>query len=280
MTDAPAPTILASLREFGRAPTGPWCPDGGPPVDLAEEYHEASKVTAAFPGQALGPAGRQLAASATGPFALGRKTLTSTGPHLSLPAPAALPVDLAAVVRRRRSGLPDECGDVPLDALGTILGLSAGAAPDHPGLRMTPSGGAMYPLDVILLAHRVTGLPAGGYVYDPIGHALLPRGALDPQEFHRRANAVAPPPQPSLTLAFVATFARTRAKYGLRGYRFALLEAGHLAQAALTLATALGLATLPWGGFVDAAVDADLEVDGLDRSCVYLLAISADGADR
>lgn len=278
MTDAPAPTILASLRAFSRAPTGPWCPGGGDPVDVAEEYHEASKVVAAFPGQALGPAGRQLASSATAPFALGRKALTSTGPHIPLPSPQALPLDLAAVVRRRRSGLPDGCAPVSLDAVGTVLGLSAGADPDRPGLRMTPSGGAMYPLDVVLIAHRVTGLAPGGYVYDPLGHALLPRGAVDPEDFHRRANAVTPPPQPSLTLAFVATFARTRAKYGLRGYRFALLEAGHLAQAALTLATALGLATLPWGGFVDAAVDAQLEVDGLDRSCVYLLAVSAQGA--
>jgi hypothetical protein len=32
---------------------------------------------------------------------------------------------------------------------------------------------------------------------------------------------------------------------------------------------------LPWGGFIDAAVDAHLELDGLERSCVYLLALSA-----
>jgi SagB-type dehydrogenase family enzyme len=82
-------------------------------------------------------------------------------------------------------------------------------------------------------------------------------------------------PQPALTLAVAGTFARSRAKYGLRGYRFALLEAGHLVQAALTVATALGASTLPWGGFIDAAVDAHLELDGLERSCVYLLALSA-----
>jgi SagB-type dehydrogenase family enzyme len=94
-------------------------------------------------------------------------------------------------------------------------------------------------------------------------------------EFHQRASASVDTPQPALTIAVVATFARSRAKYGLRGYRFALLEAGHLVQAAVTTATALGLAALPWGGFIDAAVDARLELDGLERSCVYLLAISA-----
>jgi SagB-type dehydrogenase family enzyme len=247
-------------------------------VDVAEEYHLASKVLRSFPGPALGPAGRQLAVSAQSPFALGRKGLAVSGPRVLLPAAPCLPIDLRDVTHRRHSALPDECGDVALADLGTLLGLTAGASADRPGLRVTPSGGAMYPVDIVVIAHRVAGLGPGAYVYDPIAHALLPRAEVDPLEFHRVANAVSPPPQPSLTLAFVATFARTRAKYGLRGYRFALLEAGHLVQAGLTVATALGLASLPWGGFVDDAVESLLDLDGLDRSCVYLLAVSAPGA--
>jgi SagB-type dehydrogenase family enzyme len=97
---------------------------------------------------------------------------------------------------------------------------------------------------------------------------------VEPVAFHREAGGAMAPEQPSVTFALVATFARTRVKYGLRGYRFALLEAGHLAQAVITTATAIGLHTLPWGGFVDSAVDGALELDGVERSCVYLVGVS------
>lgn len=279
MTDAPPPTVFASLRSFGYEPRGPGLADDGPPADLAEEFHAASKVAAAFPGQALGPAGRLLATSAEAPFALGRKALAHSGPRIALPSPPQLDVELRSLSYRRRSRLPTDCGALDLGAVGAILGLSAGACPARPGLRVTPSGGAMYPLDVIAVAHAVDGLAGGAYVYDPIGHGLLPRGEVDPLAFHAQASASVAAPQPALTLAVVATFARSRAKYGLRGYRFALLEAGHLVQAALTVATALELDSLPWGGFVDAAVDGQLELDGLERSCVYLLAISVPAAE-
>jgi SagB-type dehydrogenase family enzyme len=271
----PEPTVFAALREFSYAARGPWSGPGAGPVDIAEEFHEASKVAEAFPGQALGPAGRYIATSVEAPFALGRKALAHTGPRRELPAATSLPVDLREVAHRRRSALPHTCDAVSLQDVGTILGLSAGTSADRPGLRVTPSGGAMYPLDVFLIAHRVDGLPPGAYLYEPIGHTLLARGTVDPATFHSRAGGSLAPEQPSLTLAVAATFGRTRAKYGLRGYRFALLEAGHLIQAAITLATALGLASLPWGGFVDAAVDSELDLDGLERSCVYLLAVSA-----
>jgi SagB-type dehydrogenase family enzyme len=279
VTQAPPPTVYAALRSFAREPRGPWPGPAGEVIDLAEEFHEASKIRAAFPGQALGPAGRHLATSNDAPFALGRKALAHAGPRVTLPPADALEVDLREVTYRRRSQLPSECGTVGLSDIGTILGLSAGTAPDHPGLRVMPSAGAMYPLDVIAVVHAVDDLADGAYVYDPIGHALLARGALDPGHFHAHASASVAAPQPSLTLAVVATFARSRAKYGLRGYRFALLEAGHLVQAAVTVATALGLESLPWGGFVDSAVDSHLELDGLERSCVYLLAISAPSDD-
>jgi SagB-type dehydrogenase family enzyme len=171
--------------------------------------------------------------------------------------------------------LPDAPSPVGLDQLSTILALCAGRHPERPGLRVVPSGGAMYPLDVAVIAHDVSGLPAGAYAYDPIAHALCALGEVEPSAFHAAASAgLLAPPQPALTLAIVATFARTRAKYGLRGYRFCLLEAGHVAHAALLAGTALGLAALPWGGFADAAVDDLLELDGRERSCIYLVAFS------
>jgi SagB-type dehydrogenase family enzyme len=275
MTDNPSPSVFASLREFCYAPRGPW-PADGEPVDLAEEFHLASKVAPDFPGQAMGPAGRYLATTPAAPFALGRKTLAHAGARIALPRPGPVIENLTRLAYHRHSSLPPQPGVVGLSTLGALLGLSAAQPPDRPGFRVTPSGGAMYPLDVVVIAHSVEGLDPGRYVYDPIEHGLLARGALDTALFHRRAGGeTMAPPQPALTLAIVATFARSRAKYGLRGYRFVLLEAGHLAQAALTAATALGVAALPWGGFADSAIEDLLELDGLERSCIYLVAVSA-----
>lgn len=267
----PLSSALPMLRSFSY---------GEPGTDLAEAFHEASKIAPDYPAGALGPAGRYLAMTPGAHQQLGRKVLAHAGPRIPLPAPGELPVDLTRIVQQRRSALPAVSQPVPINALATVLALSAGSSPRHPGLRVTPSGGALYPLDVVVVAGEVASLPPGGYVYEPIEHALLPRTEIEPAEFHARAGGTGPLglPRPAVTLAVVATFARTRAKYGLRGYRFALLEAGHLAHAVLTAATALGLCSLPWGGFHDSAVDTLLEVDGLERSCLYLLCLSASDA--
>ena len=68
-----------------------------------------------------------------------------------------------------------------------------------------------------------------------------------------------------------AVFFRSTFKYGDRGYRFVLLEAGHLAQNACLAAAALGLAAAPIGGYFDRDVDRQLRLDGLSESSVYAL---------
>jgi SagB-type dehydrogenase family enzyme len=44
---------------------------------------------------------------------------------------------------------------------------------------------------------------------------------------------------------------RVTAKYGDRGYRFLLLEAGHLMQNLCLVSASLGLATVPLGGYLE-----------------------------
>jgi nitroreductase len=66
--------------------------------------------------------------------------------------------------------------------------------------------------------------------------------------------------------------AKSRLKYGERGYRFTLLEAGHIAQNALLTASALMLDACPFGGFID-DLDRLLGIDGLDEVSLYLVAV-------
>jgi len=72
-------------------------------------------------------------------------------------------------------------------------------------------------------------------------------------------------------LVVTAMFWRSRFKYGARGYRFALLESGHVVQNAVLAATALGLPALPLGGFYDRRIDELVGADGLDEATVYAL---------
>ncbi len=68
-----------------------------------------------------------------------------------------------------------------------------------------------------------------------------------------------------------ARFARVQAKYGERGYRFALLESGHIAQNLLLLAGAAGLASLPAGGFFDDLLNLTLGIDGETEAATYAI---------
>lgn len=66
---------------------------------------------------------------------------------------------------------------------------------------------------------------------------------------------------------------RTRIKYGDRGYRYTLIEAGHLAQNLLILATDLGLNSCPIGGFIDFKLNELLDIQIQKEYALYLIAI-------
>ena len=74
-----------------------------------------------------------------------------------------------------------------------------------------------------------------------------------------------------------AVFVRSRFKYGQRGYRFVLLEAGHVAQNVALTAAALALPMLPYGGFYDLRLDELVGADGLDECTVHLLLVGGGG---
>ena len=120
-------------------------------------------------------------------------------------------------------------------------------------------------------------------------------GGLEPCLYHFQATAgllqrLRPLPADELAGAFVqpdviasaaavilvtAVFERTTFKYAERGYRFALIEAGHVAQNIDLIATALRLPTVNLGGFFDRELEALLDIDGVEHSVVYAVAIGS-----
>ena len=163
MTDAPPPTVQGSLRSFAYAPAGPAGAEDEP-VDIAEDFHEAAKIPPDFPGRSLGPGGRWLATTPGSHLELGRKALACRGQAYPLPAPVEVPGTVASAIRDRRSGLPADGRPITAAELSTVLALSAGCAPGHPERRVSPSGGGMYPLDVVAIVRAVEGLTPGAYL--------------------------------------------------------------------------------------------------------------------
>jgi SagB-type dehydrogenase family enzyme len=169
-------------------------------------------------------------------------------------------------------------GAIPLNSLAKILFLSYGVTRDNVGttfprpFRVVPSGGALYPLELYLMATAVDGLEPGLYHYDPEHHVLTvlnsETGLEKISPFFVQTELVK---NASAILFVTAIFFRSTFKYGDRGYRFVLLEAGHLAQNAILTASDLGLAAAPVGGFLDRDVDEFLGVDGVNESTVYTL---------
>jgi len=148
--------------------------------------------------------------------------------------------------------------------------------------RPVPSAGALFPLELYLVAENVTAVPDGVYHYAAWHHrlervagngsiaGLLPH--LQEQQYLIGANVL---------LFITAVFARTMTKYGPRGYRYVLLEAGHVAHNICLLATELGLATLCLGGFRESAINELLQLEACKEGAVYAVAIGRpSGAGR
>lgn len=257
----------------------------GPPLDdPAEAYHEASKI---YPSCAARDTGGVRLLETTPQLqqsAVRAVKRHGNRPALALPAPALPRVLLADAIRERRSGRSFAETELALADLATLLHAAYGvthrsALPDGrhgQPLRAVPSGGALYPLELYVLAQRVAHVDRGLWHYDPLRHVLerLPlRSTHDPAVLGAYPELLEPA---AAVVLVTAMFWRTRFKYALRGYRFALLEAGHLAQNLLLAAAALRLAAVPVGGVYDARVEQLLGVDGVDESLVYVLSVGRD----
>jgi SagB-type dehydrogenase family enzyme len=147
-----------------------------------------------------------------------------------------------------------------LDELSELL-WSAQGVTSTAGQRTAPSAGALYPVELHLLAAHVEELPAGLYDYEPARHALFQRSSGD-----RRSELAAAAHQQDCVraapaiLVIAAVLERTTRKYGERGVRYAHMEVGHVAQNVYLQAGALNLGTVLVGAFDDRAVKRVLQL--------------------
>lgn len=241
--------------------------------DPAETFHEASRL---YPNVAPGRLNTLLALSASP--ALQQTVARSSRTHDHRPTvdlpPGKLPRrQFRELVVARRSGLNGKGQALALHDLAAVLQASYVARARVPRVlrRPVPSGGALYPLELYVVALAINGIEPCVSHYNPFRHRLEVLGSLDRDRV--RSTLVDPALADSAAALIVVTamFWRSRFKYGARGYRFALIEAGHVGQNALLAAAALRLQALPVGGFYDRRLDGLVGADGLDEASVYAL---------
>ena len=211
-------------------------------------------------------------------FILCNTGVSMAGQHLiELPQPSSGEAgSLVAALQNRRSVRSFKSESLTVSSIARLLWAAQGVTSDE-GLRTAPSAGALYPLELHLVAGKVNGLPAGSYRYDPRRHALHPEVVGD-----QRTNIAAAAmhqnwiAQAAAIVVVTAFDVRTTRKYGVRGVRYIHIEVGHASQNLLLQATALGLATTIVGGFDDDALAGLLNLADGERP----LAILAVGHPR
>ena len=180
-----------------------------------------------------------------------------------------------AARRTRRAFAP---GQITLQEISSILQLSYGITRQAgtPGggtqpLRGAPSAGALYPAELYLAVRNVSGLDAGIYHYEvpETQLALLHTGDVS-QRLTDICCGQAYGEEAALTVLISAVVQRTTRKYGDRGYRYVLIDLGHVAQNLYLSCTALDLSMVPTCAFYDDAAAHLLGIDGCDESAFYI----------
>jgi len=154
--------------------------------------------------------------------------------------------------------------------LSRLLCLAHGIYADR-GRGPVPSAGGMQSLELYLVAFEHSWLPSGAYHFDRAGNYLSQVvSAASRHEWMACVPSLAPIEGGAILFVLVGDYGRVEAKYGARGLRFLLIEAGHLAQNLCLLASSLAHCALPLGGFFERAIARRLALSAGDE-VLYLL---------
>lgn len=200
------------------------------------------------------------------------------GEAVELPLPVSSP--FLDILRRRRSVRHFKAEQIPVGVMSGLLRAVYGVGED--GHWSVPSGGALYPLDIYVI------IPCGGQA---VGQGIYrwqsERGMItrlseetpavwlgktfDASSLLENAGAI---------ICLAANLRRTAEKYANRGYRLALLEAGHAAQNAYLFCAEHGLGAVEYGGFSDEVLARKLGLDFPGEAVLITLVIGTPDEER
>ena len=128
--------------------------------------------------------------------------------------------------------------------------------------RPYPSAGALNGVEFYVLALNVEGLPSCVAHYSSTTGRLCTMRHCESDLFATACiDSPAPHDQAGAAIAVTLVPGRLMAKYGPRGYRLAMLEAGHACQNLCLVAHAAGLSSLVYASYFDDELSAVLSLD-------------------
>jgi SagB-type dehydrogenase family enzyme len=206
--------------------------------------------------------------------AMAKKMIGKAGKedYMNLPKPRLEgEVSVEQAIKHRRTIRSYRSELLTLEQLSQILWAAQGITDDRACKRSAPSGGALYPMDIYAVVgdNGVKGLKAGIYHYDPHKHAasMITEGDLR-NDLARAALSQMWMARAPLNMVITSEYSRIMSKYGTRGVRYAMIEAGHVGQNIFLQVEALGLRAGIVGAFHDKDV---IRVMNITRSHEPLL---------
>lgn len=200
---------------------------------------------------------------------------------IKLPEPDLLPekpVNFLELVEIRTSRRQYGEDALTLQDLSYLLWCTQGVKMVVPGnatFRTVPSAGARHAFETYILVNHVEGLAPGVYRFMAIDHMLaevqvdsslndeLTEACLNQQIVKTSA----------VTFFWVAVTERMTWRYGERGYRYLLLDAGHICQNLYLAGQTIQCGTCAIGAFDDEKVNEILGVDGETQFIVYAASV-------
>jgi SagB-type dehydrogenase family enzyme len=211
-------------------------------------------------------------------------------PAIDVPARVRSDAPFGEVMRTRKSDRDWTGPEIPLERLSELLArvtevipreVDFGAGMQQFDGQPYPSGGGVYEVDVVVVAHRVNGLEPGVYLYRRGAHSL---GLLDGDQAdvdgllfgaaEATGNGVV---RPQALLVLAARFPDLAVKYQGIAYTLMLKHVGVLQATIAYTATAMGLGAVPLG---TGDSDAFARATGLDyyrHGSIGEIAISEPG---
>lgn len=181
-------------------------------------------------------------------------------------------VSVEEALSKRRSVRSYRPSPLNLKEVSQLLWAAQGVTRQGGG-RTAPSAGALYPLELYLIAGDVEGLSPGAYRYSPTHHALAVHVSRDlREELCRAALGQGCVARGAVVLVFCAVYHRVTRYYGERGYRYVLMEVGHAAQNVHLQAVSLKMGTVVIGAFYDGQIKDILGLAG-EEEPLYLMPV-------
>ncbi|MBU1863406.1 MAG: SagB/ThcOx family dehydrogenase [Candidatus Omnitrophica bacterium] len=180
-------------------------------------------------------------------------------------------------IKKRRSVRSYTGGKITLNDVSQLLYYANGITHREPpfgGFRAAPSAGATYPIELYVVSNMIDGLEDALYWYDVEKNTLEKKKkgnfvqAIAERSYGQQFIANA-----QVIILMTAVWQRTTGRYGERGRRYVILDAGHIGENIYLEATSLNLAPCAVGAFDDEQINDFLDIDGQRESCIYIMVV-------